>query len=209
VDLLKNRTEADITLSRNVYQKELETVGAMQQAGVGILAGTDTSNPYCLPGFSLHDELGLMVQAGMTPLQALQTATINPARFLGQEENLGTVEKGKVADLVLLDANPLDNISNTNKIDAVVYGGKFFSKDSIDEMLAKVESIASKKSIAEALSKTIKEQGVEAAVDQYHDLKSTQLETYDFSERELNGLGYQLMADKKVKEGISIFEFNT
>jgi len=102
----------------------------------------DTLNPYCLPGFSLHDELGLLVQAGLTPMEALQAATLNPARFMGRENELGTVEKGKLADLVLLDANPLDNIANTRKIAAVVYDGRLFSKSSLDEMLARAEARA-------------------------------------------------------------------
>jgi imidazolonepropionase-like amidohydrolase len=70
----------------------------MQKSGVGILAGTDTLNPFCFPGFSLHDELGFLVQAGLTPIEALQAATLNSARFLGKEKEMGTIEKGKIAD---------------------------------------------------------------------------------------------------------------
>ena len=109
---------------KKTFQKEVELVGAMSRAGVGILAGTDVSNPFCFPGFSLHDELALLVQAGLTPMQALQAATLNAARFMGREADLGTVQKGRIADLVLLDANPLDDISNTRKINAVVFGGR-------------------------------------------------------------------------------------
>jgi len=139
---LKNRTSENVALGKQAYLKGLKVVGAMQHAGVGILAGTDTGNPYCMPGFSLHDELGLLVQAGLTPMQALQSATLNPARFMGREKELGTVEPGKLADLVLLDANPLDNIASTRKINSVVYNGKLFSKSSLDEMLAKIETLA-------------------------------------------------------------------
>ncbi len=138
----QNRTSEDIALGKKVYQKELELVGAMQRAGVDILAGTDTGNPYCLPGFGLHDELGLLVQAGLTPMQALQAATLNPARFMGREKDLGTIEPGKLADLVLLDANPLADIANTRKIDAVVYGGRLYSRAALDGMLARVETFA-------------------------------------------------------------------
>ena len=76
----------------------------MQKSGVGILAGTDTLNPFCFSGFGLHDELGFLVQAGLTPIEALQAATLNSARFLGKEKEMGTIEKGKIADLVLLEA---------------------------------------------------------------------------------------------------------
>jgi cytosine/adenosine deaminase-related metal-dependent hydrolase len=132
-----------VAFGNRYFQKDLELVGAMQRAGVGILAGTDTGNPFCFPGFSLHDEMALLVQAGLTPMQAVQAATINPARFMGRERDLGTVETGKLADLVVLDANPLIDIANTRKINAVFYGGRLYPKSSLDEMLAKVEALAS------------------------------------------------------------------
>jgi imidazolonepropionase-like amidohydrolase len=110
----------------------------MNRAGVKLLSGTDTPNPYCFPGFSLHDELGFMVQAGLTPLQALQTATINSAEFLGLSKTFGTIEKGKVADLVLLDANPLEDIANTKRIAAVVSSGRVFDRQALDDLLAVV-----------------------------------------------------------------------
>lgn len=112
----------------------------MRRAGVEFLAGTDALNPYCFPGFSLHDELVLLVNAGLTPMEALQAATLNPARFLGKEKELGTVEKGKVADLVLLEANPLKDIRNTQKINAVTIRGKLIPKSELEQMLATVEA---------------------------------------------------------------------
>jgi imidazolonepropionase-like amidohydrolase len=138
------RTPEDFAYMKKEFQKDLEIVGTMQKSGVGILAGTDTPNPFCFPGFSLHDELGLLVRAGLSPMEALRAATLNPARYLGREKDFGTVENGKIADLVLLDANPLDDIANTKKISAVIYGGKFFARASLDEMLANVEAHASK-----------------------------------------------------------------
>lgn len=141
----KARTAEDYELSKLVLQRQFEIVGQMRKAGVEFLAGTDTLNPYCFPGFSLHDELELMVKAGFTPLEALQSATLNPARYLGQEKNMGTVEKGKLADLVLLDANPLEDIKHTRKINAVVYGGKLYPRAELDRMLATVEAGAKKK----------------------------------------------------------------
>jgi len=107
----------------------------MSKSGVGLLAGTDTPNPYCFPGFGIHNELALLVQCGLTPLQALQTATINPAHYFGWEKTMGTVEVGKVADLVLLDANPLDNIHNAEKIEAVFVRGRYLGRPELDQML--------------------------------------------------------------------------
>ena len=123
---------------KRLFQKEIEVVGSMRRAGVRFLAGTDTPNPFCFPGFSLHDELGFMVQSGMTPLEALQTATINPAEFLGLDKTLGTIEKGKVADLVLLEANPLESIANTKRIAAVVSNGRYLDRSALDGLLADV-----------------------------------------------------------------------
>ncbi len=132
------------TKRRETVRTEKALVGKMRRAGVGILAGTDTANPYVFPGFSLHDELALLVEAGLTPLQALQTATINPAKFFGMEKTLGTIEKGKLADLVLLDANPLENIANTKKINSVVLNGRLFDRNDLNKMLAEIETAASK-----------------------------------------------------------------
>ena len=127
-------------ITKRLYQKELELTGAMHKAGVPFMTGTDIPGAYTYPGFSLHDELALLVQTGFTPLEALQTATVNPAKFLGLEKSLGTVEKGKAADLVLLDANPLDGIANTKRISGVVVGGRYLSKEKLEEMLRNSEA---------------------------------------------------------------------
>ncbi|HUO26272.1 MAG TPA: amidohydrolase family protein [Candidatus Aquilonibacter sp.] len=134
----------DSATRRRFVEKELEVVNAMHHAGVQFLAGTDTPpGVYIFPGFSLHEELQRFVASGFTPLEALQTATLNPAKFLGMEDRLGTVEKGKLADLVLLDADPLDDIRNTQKIAAVVVNGRYFSRNDLDKMLAGVQEVAS------------------------------------------------------------------
>ncbi|MGH9752966.1 MAG: amidohydrolase family protein [Blastocatellia bacterium] len=143
--VFQNSTAADFASLKKVFAKQLQIVGEMRRAGVELLAGTDVLNPYCFPGFSLHDELALLVKAGLTPMEALQAATRNPARYLGLLDSLGTVEKGKIADLVLLEANPLAEISNTQKINAVIVGGKLIAKSEIEAMLAKVEAAANKK----------------------------------------------------------------
>jgi hypothetical protein len=205
---LKTKTADDWALSKKVFTRELALVGDIERAGVEILAGTDTLNPFCFPGFSLHDELGLLVQAGLTPIEALQAATLNPARFLGREKDLGTVASGKIADLVLLDANPLDDIGNTRKISAVVFGGKFYNRASLDEMLIKVEALASRKPVGDVLLKTIQEQNVDAAIRQYYELKTTQPKAYDFGEGALSDLCDRLEQMKKSKEALRIYELN-
>ena len=136
----------DLATRKAFVEKELEVVNAMHRAGIPFLAGTDTPpGVYIFPGFSLHEELQRFVAAGFTPMEALQTATLNPAKFLGMEGRLGTIEKGKLADLVLLDANPLDDIRNTQKIAAVIVNGRYLSRAELDKMLAGVEKAANAK----------------------------------------------------------------
>ncbi len=115
----------------------------LQRGGASLLAGTDVDNtfPFLFFGFSLHDELALLVKGGLTPLAALQSATINPARFLGREAELGTVAQGKLADLVLLDANPLESIGNTARITAVVQNGRYLSRTELDRLLDRAAAI--------------------------------------------------------------------
>ena len=123
----------------------MDMVAQMQKVGVKILAGTDAPAPYVFPGSSLHDELQLLVEAGLTPLEALQSATKSPAEFLHTPKDSGTVEKGKLADLVLLDANPLDDIRNTRKIHDVILRGKLLDGAALDKLLAGTKSFAATK----------------------------------------------------------------
>lgn len=126
-------------------EKELEVVQLLHKAGVPFLAGTDTPpGVYIFPGFSLHEELQRFVAAGFTPLEALQTATVNPARFFGMEDQLGSIEKGKMADLVFLDANPLVDIRNTQKVGGVILNGVFYSRSDLQKILQQVEADAKK-----------------------------------------------------------------
>jgi imidazolonepropionase-like amidohydrolase len=135
---------AGAAIKSKSFERKLQVVGAMHRAGVPFLAGTDTAwiQPYTYAGFSLHDELALLVKAGLTPMESLQTATINPARFLVMEKDLGTIAMGKIANLVLLDADPLADIHNTTKISAVFLAGKEFDRPALDQMLRSAEAAA-------------------------------------------------------------------
>jgi imidazolonepropionase-like amidohydrolase len=142
---LQTVTKEDFAQQKKLFDRNLELVGSMHRAGVGILAGTDVLNPYCFPGFSLHNELEWLVRAGLSPMEALQAATRNPARYLGRLKDLGTVDQGKIADLVLLDANPLEDIKNTQTIAAVMIDGKFLPKEALQKQLTDIASLASRK----------------------------------------------------------------
>ena len=129
--------------NRGEHPQYMETVRMLHMSGVGILAGTDApSVPFSYPGFSLHDELQLLVEAGLTPLDALRSATSGPAEFFGVREHLGSVEAGKRAELVLLDADPLANIRNTQRINAVITGGRIYRRPALDKMLEFAEADA-------------------------------------------------------------------
>ena len=105
------------------FAKYQELTGKLYRAGVPLLVGTDAPEPQVTPGFSLHQELEMLVESGLPPAAALRAATLHNAMALGQEKQLGTIAQGKWADIVLLAANPLDDIRNTRKIELVIRGG--------------------------------------------------------------------------------------
>jgi hypothetical protein len=132
----------DSTSSTRFQASDADTLGVlriMQAAGFPLLAGTDAAGDFLqnMPaGFSLHTELALMVAEGLTPLTALQSATLNPAKMWRATDSLGSVAKGKLADLVLLDADPLADITNTTTIRAVVANGRYFDRAALDSLIA-------------------------------------------------------------------------
>jgi imidazolonepropionase-like amidohydrolase len=132
----------DFALREKLLTQSMLVVAQMQAAGVHILAGTDSAAPYVVPGFSLHQELALLVQAGLSPMQALQAATKGPAEFLGKSKMQGTIEVHQRADLLLLDGNPLEDIRNTQKIYAVVLRGKVLDRAALDGLLSSVLNFA-------------------------------------------------------------------
>ncbi len=133
------------------FENDRKLTGEMHRAGVKLLAGSDSLDRYDFVGTSLHRELQMLVSAGLTPLEALQTATMNPAEFLAQK-NAGTISQGNRADMVLLDGDPTLDIGNTQKISGVVLRGRFLARADLDAMLAKAraaaEAIPEEKSIA-------------------------------------------------------------
>jgi imidazolonepropionase-like amidohydrolase len=114
--------------------------GELHQAGIPVLAGSDSLDPFVFPGESLHRELAELVRAGLRPSEALQSATAGAAQFLGRESDLGTVEVGKLADLVVLDGSPLENIANTERVNAVVRGGVYLDRAALDRLLSQARS---------------------------------------------------------------------
>ena len=147
-DHLKYRDNKDfIQLKRDEYQIYLRLTGLMHEAGVKLLAGTDVgANPLCWPGTGVHNELEELVRAGLSPFEALKTATIHPAKFLEIDKFYGSVAKGKIADLVLLKSNPLEDIGAVREIMAVVKDGKLIDSEMRGQMLEEIRDALTQKS---------------------------------------------------------------
>lgn len=150
-DFLKHMDEvaaadsvADGSTFRDFYLKGLEITGSAHRAGVGIMVGSDAPDPYVFLGSAIHDELAELVAAGLRPADALRAGTWNGARFLGLDEEYGSVEAGKRADLVLLEGNPLDDIQNVRRIRAVVLDGRHLDRDALDRLLQDAEVSATR-----------------------------------------------------------------
>ena len=133
---------AQLEQSKKITAQYMRMIDVMRRAGVMMMAGSDGPDPFVFPGFSLHEELQLLVKVGLRPAQALQAATFYPALFLTKLNQYGVVEVGHVADLVVLDDDPLKDISNTKKISAVIVRGRYFGREDLDKMLEHAAEIA-------------------------------------------------------------------
>jgi imidazolonepropionase-like amidohydrolase len=128
------------------FVHELDIVRRLHEAKVPFLAGTDTpAGVDVIPGVSLHRELERFVAAGFTPLEALQTATLNPAEFYNRQKDFGTVHVGALADLLLLEANPVNDITNTRKIAGVIADGRYLSKPELEKLRSGLKQLAATK----------------------------------------------------------------
>ena len=141
---LADKTSGDFVLRAKLVEASLKAVGDMHAVGIPMMAGTDSTAPNLVPGFALHDSIADLVRAGLTPLEALQAATSKPAEFLNRRNEQGIIAPGQRADLVLLDANPLDDIHNTQRIRAVILKGKFLDRAALDTLLAHAAQFAAK-----------------------------------------------------------------
>lgn len=132
--------EKAIALRHAAYEKTKSLLPGLQKAGVKIIAGTDAGylNSFVYPGIALHQELQLFVEAGLTPLQALQSSIINGPEFLEKSNDFGSIESGRFADLVILDENPLLDITATQKINAVILKGKSLDRKTLDQLLTEI-----------------------------------------------------------------------
>ncbi len=133
--------EMEVSESSTIYSDWLSsTTKKVNDAGIAIMAGTDCPIFFLTPGYSLHEELVLLVEAGMSPQEAIESATVKPAEYFGLENELGLIRENYIADLVLLGANPYEDISNTRTVESVIKNGKYHDRSALDAMLERAGS---------------------------------------------------------------------
>jgi imidazolonepropionase-like amidohydrolase len=135
-EMSKSVTYEGVDYTGRIDEIYKEMTRALHENGAGILLGTDTDNPYLVPGFSLHEELGHLIRAGLSPYEALAAGTRSAAEALGNHDEFGTIEEGKRADLLLLEANPLDDVANADRRVGVVLRGRWLPESELQVMLA-------------------------------------------------------------------------
>jgi hypothetical protein len=139
----KNLSEEGNGLSTDFYNAVKKQIKMANDIGVPIMTGTDVTDSYTFAGFSIHDELEDLTKSGLSNLEALQSATIVPSKFIGKEKDYGTIENGKIADLIILNKNPLENIANSKTIDGVIMNGIYYDSDKLNELKNFTQSISS------------------------------------------------------------------
>lgn len=145
VDRANKATSEEIKERKERYEKLTSLIPIIQAAGMDIIAGTDAGflNSYIYPGFSLHEELKIFVDSGLSPLEALQTSVVNGPKFFGLLDKYGSIETGKKADLLLLNSNPLVNINASSDIHVCVRQGKVLSRTDLDNLFLELEKLNS------------------------------------------------------------------
>ena len=223
------RIRASLALQRKL-------VKALEDAGVPLMAGTDASDVGPVAGFGIHDELQEFVNDGLTPFQALQTATVNPARYFRRSQEFGTVEPGKRADLILLEQNPLADIGNTRKIAGVAVRGRWLSSTELTAMVNDVpltyqrqiaqvqhdletnpkqaqryleDNDALDNLSAAAMAGIAREKGVTKLRLVVLNIRRSDPNSVLVTEQKINALGYTLLGDKKYADAIAVFRMNT
>jgi len=141
LNYINNLKKTEVTPFNEKYSKWMfDMTKRVHDKGIKIMAGTDTPIYFLTPGRSLHEELAVLVEAGLSPLEAIKAATKNPAEYFNLENELGSIAKNNWADLVILDASPLVDINNTKKINAVIKQGNYFDRTQLDQLLDQLKT---------------------------------------------------------------------
>jgi imidazolonepropionase-like amidohydrolase len=190
---------------------QLKLLGKAHKKGVKILAGTDFPNPYTIPGFHLHDELELLVSAGIDELSVLRMAPSDAATFMKKTADFGTIKEGKIASLVLLSANPLENIANTRTIKAVVQRGQLYNQQALDELLASVEKEVANEPVpySKVFKNLYDEKGINTALDSLTTLIKNDTPNFLLDEMDLVNIMRELLEKGDMNELTQFGEYMT
>lgn len=185
------------------YQKKL--TNALYRSGTKILVGTDSGAPIVIPGFSIHEELQILVESGLTPFQALKAGTKEAAEYLNVLDSIGTVSTGKKADLILLEANPLDKITNSSKRVGVMINGTWFLEN---ELKLLIDDLAKSYMREGEFIKVINKKGVAQAIEFHKNENKINSSNKIIRESTLNEIAYEYLDHEKIEEAIQLFKLN-
>jgi len=204
------RMMPSLEIMQQLYERDVRLLKSLIENKAQIIAGTDYPNPWAFPGFSMHDELEIYVQAGMTPLQALQTATLNPAKVM-KNDRIGIIERGKLASLVLLNSNPLDDINAIREIETVILRGEVFDRKALDEMLDHTKEKAALPSVYHLIIALQSEGNMPGDLLALESKLDSLSEKYNLSGLEflVNGIGYSYLGGNDFENAIKVLELNT
>lgn len=184
-------------------------VRRLHEGGVPLLAGTDAGVaygvPFVLPGWSLHEELAQLAGCGLSPYEALRTATCNPARFLGAEGEFGVVREGARADLLLLDANPLEDVAHASRRVGVMLRGRWLPESELASMLGSLEALYRDE---EEFVRRLRDEGVAQAVERLREARQVDPRARLFRESTLNALGYELLDADRGADALAVYQLN-
>lgn len=197
----------ELAQREDLWKFNLEILKALVRTNTPIIAGTDYPNPWAFPGFSLHDELEMYVEAGMSPLQALQTATLNPSKLM-KNEKIGTVKKENLASLVLLNQNPLEDINAVRAIECVVFRGKLFKRDALDSMLENTKRRAALPDASVLIDKLKEEGNLPGSLMGLSSELETLGESYNLMSLgwELYGLAMSYMSNQEFENALLVLQ---
>ncbi len=181
---------------------------AFHRAGVKLMLGTDATNPPTMPGFSVHQELALLTEAGLSPYQALRAGTVMPSRFFGVADEVGTIAVGKRADLVLVADNPLEDVAAAHRVEGVVVAGRWLSRGELDRRLDALRaSYAGLRGRIAEFDRALEDGGVAAALRVY-EVTPVDDEFAGYVEARINTRGYELLGAGRVQAAIEVFRAN-
>ena len=206
----QNFAEEDLLRYKNNFEFNVKVNAKLHELGVKILAGTDVPNPYIVTGMSLHNELEHFINSGMSTADALKTATLNPAQYFNRSSELGLIDENYIADLVVLDANPLENISNTQRIYAVIQNGRLFTHKMLQDLRSsQLDYLAefSEDDFDQFIYMDVRRNGVESVRKKYANIDETRIK-YKIGKHHLIRLSNALKEGLQLEEAIKILEWN-